>query len=228
MAPRYLSVKNWEEFQHYKDRSPPWIKLHRELLRDYEFSCLQDASKLHLMLIWLLSSQLDNRIPNDAAWIQRQIGVSDPVDLTALIDNGFLLASDVLADCKQSAMPETETETERTAPQKPLSADALLFSEGKELLGPKAGGFITKLKQANGIEGARSLIAAAREKENPREWLGAVVGKLNLPKDNHSLWNIRKAAGLPQLYDDLETCHAEILKAAQVPEVRAQIQAALR
>ena len=110
---QYLRVKNWAHFQHYKDRSPPWIKLHRELLRDYQFACLQDASKLHLMLIWLLASQLGNKIPADAEWIQRQIGSEHPPDLEALISHGFLVPdSDVLAECKQSAMRETEAETE--------------------------------------------------------------------------------------------------------------------
>ena len=69
----YLKVKNWEQFQHYKDRSPPWIKLHRDLLRDYNFNCLQDASKLQLMLIWLLASQMDNKIPADAEYIKQQL-----------------------------------------------------------------------------------------------------------------------------------------------------------
>ena len=112
----YLKVKNWSEFQHYKDRDPPWIKLHRRLLTDYEFSCLQDASKLHLMLLWLLASQLDNKIPTDAGWIARQIGVSGPVNLKPLIDKGFIrLVQDAikpLAERKQSAIGETETETE--------------------------------------------------------------------------------------------------------------------
>lgn len=110
----FLRVRNWSEFQHYKDRTPPWIKLHRDLLRDYKFSCLQDASKLHLVLIWLLASQLDNEIPNDSAWIQRQIGVSEPVDLKSLIDIGFLECSKTLAPCKQSAMPETEAYKQET------------------------------------------------------------------------------------------------------------------
>ena len=35
-----FSVKNWDEFQHYKDRNPPWIKLHNHLLDDYEFEML--------------------------------------------------------------------------------------------------------------------------------------------------------------------------------------------
>src|SRR5690606_19747530 len=33
----YLTVKNFERFQHYKDRNPPWIKLYNDLLDDYEF-----------------------------------------------------------------------------------------------------------------------------------------------------------------------------------------------
>jgi len=109
----YLKVKDWEQFQHYKDRNPPWIKLSRDLLRDYNFQCLQDASKLQLMLIWLLASQMDNKIPADEEFIKNQIGVKGKLCLKELIDKGYLIdASGMLADCKQSAMLETETETE--------------------------------------------------------------------------------------------------------------------
>lgn len=107
----YLKVKNWEQFQHYKDRSPPWIKLHRDLLRDYNFNCLQDASKLQLMLIWLLASQMDNKIPADAEYIKQQLCIKGDVDLKELIDKGFLVDdSGMLAQCKQVAIGETETE----------------------------------------------------------------------------------------------------------------------
>lgn len=107
----YLRVKNWEEFQHYRDRNPPWIKLHRDLLRDYEFQCLQDASKLHLMLIWLLASQMDNKIPADEDFIKNQIGVKGKLYLKELINKGYLIDdSGALAERKQAAMPETETE----------------------------------------------------------------------------------------------------------------------
>jgi hypothetical protein len=112
----YFGVKNLEKFQHYKDRNPPWIKLYNELLDDYEFACLQDASKLHLILIWLLASRSDNRIPFNEKWVAAKINASEPVDLDALVSSGFLFvydsASNVLAPCKQSARPETETETE--------------------------------------------------------------------------------------------------------------------
>lgn len=109
---RYLRIKNWKKYQHYKDRNPPWIKLHREVLDDYDMACLQDASKLHLILIWLLSSQMDNRIPDDSEWVKNKIGSHTKVNLKELIDKGFLVvehsASMPLANCS----PETETEAE--------------------------------------------------------------------------------------------------------------------
>ena len=54
-----------EDYQHYKDRAPPWIKLHVKTLESYKFSRLQDASKAHLMLIWLLASRTGNNLPYD-------------------------------------------------------------------------------------------------------------------------------------------------------------------
>lgn len=123
---RYLSVKNFEHFQHYKDRRPPWIKLYQEVLEDYDFTRLQDASRSHLLAIWLLASRYENRIPYDAAWIGRAIMASSPVDLDVLIKAGFLTvcdgASSALADRKQDAKPETETEGEKETEKKPSSS----------------------------------------------------------------------------------------------------------
>ena len=103
----YLRVKNWEQFQHYADRSPPWIKLHRSVLDDYEFSSLPDASKAHLMLIWLLASSNDGRIPSDPAWLTRRLATTETLDLQVLVAAGFLLpehdASALIAPCKHDA-----------------------------------------------------------------------------------------------------------------------------
>lgn len=104
---QYLTVKNWNEFQHYKDRHPPWIKLHRALLDDYEFSRLRDASKAHLMLIWLFASQNDGRVPADSTFLQTKLGLDKQPDLEMFVDQGFLIpeqdASVMLAESKQSA-----------------------------------------------------------------------------------------------------------------------------
>ena len=95
----YLKVKNWSKFQHYKHRSPPWIKLHRSLLADYAFSCLHDASKAHLILIWLHASEHDGAVPADPSRLRRCLGLKSNPDLKVLIEQGFLIpdASTTLA-----------------------------------------------------------------------------------------------------------------------------------
>lgn len=115
-AQRYFAVKNLERFQHYKDRRPPWIKLYQDVLEDYGFTCLPDASKMHLLAIWLLASRTENRVPYDPEWIATTIHATQRVDLDALLSAGFITLyqndSDPLATCPVSAMPETEVEAE--------------------------------------------------------------------------------------------------------------------
>ena len=116
----YLSIPNWGEFQHYKDRTPPWIKLHNQLLENYEFECLPDASKAHLLCIWLLASRTENKFVNDSRWIGRKIGANTEVNIKVLVDSGFLqlnqedggLASKVLQTPEQDAGTERERERE--------------------------------------------------------------------------------------------------------------------
>jgi len=110
-----FSVKNFERFQHYKDRSPPWIKLYNELLDDYSFGQLPDASKLHLVAIWLLASRSNNRIPHDSVWIAKRISATEKVDLELLRTSGFIELQDAdipQAARKRHADPEREAETE--------------------------------------------------------------------------------------------------------------------
>lgn len=133
---KYLSVKNIEKFQHYKERRPPWIKLYQEVLEDYAFTRLQDASKAHLMAIWLLASRTENKIPLDLEWIAQSIHATEPVNIDALVSAGFLAISDdgtseqepaskPLARRKQSATPEKEIEVEKetTASAAPTGRD---------------------------------------------------------------------------------------------------------
>ena len=87
---KYFQVKNWEKHQHYKDRAPPWIKLYNDLLDDFEFSCLQDASKAHLIGIWLLASRTNNKIPMNATWVGNKIGATELVDFAPLVEAGFI------------------------------------------------------------------------------------------------------------------------------------------
>lgn len=86
----YLMVPNLEKYQHYKDRTPPWIKLHNSILEDYEFGSLPDASKYHLVAIWLLASRTSNKLPADSGWISKKIEATGKVNLDLLVEHGFL------------------------------------------------------------------------------------------------------------------------------------------
>jgi hypothetical protein len=126
-----LVPKNWTVFQHYKDRCPPWVKLHRELLNDKEFMCLPVASKALAPLLWLLASEsktgeFDGSI-EELVFRLRFTVKEVEAGLKPLIDKGFFLsASGVLADCLQGARPETETEREERERQKQLALDVKL------------------------------------------------------------------------------------------------------
>jgi hypothetical protein len=113
-----LKPKNWDKFQHYKDRCPPWIKLHRDILNDRVFANLPIASKALAPLLWLLASEskdgsFDAAIEELA--FRLHIASKDiESGLKPLIDKGFFIdASTMLAPCLQVAIPETEREGER-------------------------------------------------------------------------------------------------------------------
>ena len=122
--PSWLRVKAWETHQHYRDRSPPWIKLHLALLTDYDWACLPDATKGHLTGIWLLASRENGRIPDDPKWVAAKIGARSRVDLELLVNVGFLVrdntgeASDVLAqDDKRDASTPLAARKQAASPR---------------------------------------------------------------------------------------------------------------
>jgi alpha-beta hydrolase superfamily lysophospholipase len=118
----HLKPKNWQEHQHYKDRLPPWIKLHRALLNDKQFMRLPVASKALAPLLWLLASESQEGVFNastdELEFRLRMTAKEIDSGLKPLIDIGFFhVASGVLADRLQVAAPEQrqrreETETE--------------------------------------------------------------------------------------------------------------------
>jgi hypothetical protein len=122
-----LIPKNWAVFQHYKDRLPPWIKLHREILNDRVFMGLPIASKALAPLMWLLASESKNGSFDgslDELVFRLHITPKEYQDgVKPLIDKGFfVVASGVLADCQQVAIPERETETETKRETKKIQA----------------------------------------------------------------------------------------------------------
>lgn len=122
MKPQYLRVRNWEKFQHYKDRRPPWIKFHVEMLNDHQLSALPLGAQLVYDRLLLWAAVTDNNIEHDPVWLAGKINIP-AADIQEAIENlivaGFLQvaerkrhASKAIARRKQHADSETETETE--------------------------------------------------------------------------------------------------------------------
>jgi hypothetical protein len=113
-----IEIRNWPQFQHYKNRRPPWIKLHDSLLDSVQWSELGGDSAKLLIELWLTAGRdsVDGKIElasKELAWRLRRSVKSIDGSLKELEQQGFIsLASNALAECKQLAMPETETETE--------------------------------------------------------------------------------------------------------------------
>lgn len=121
-----LVPKNWTSFQHYKDRCPPWIKLHRDLLNDRAFMMLPLASKALAPLLWLLASESKSEQGDFDASIEelefrlRLKPEEIESGLRSLIDKGFfIVSSGVLAERLQPAIPETEGETKERQKRAP-------------------------------------------------------------------------------------------------------------
>ena len=118
-APRVKIIpKNWRDFQHYKDRNPPWIRLHKGLLDNFDFQRLPVASRALAPMLWLLASDsIDGTIDADPEVLSFRLRMSvvEVVDaLAPLMAKGFFEsvgpAIEPLAERLQAAGPEAEAE----------------------------------------------------------------------------------------------------------------------
>jgi len=131
-----LTIKNWKEFQHYKDRNPPWIKVYRELLNDPEWYALDGYSAKVLVMLWLLASEnTEGQLP-DLPTIAWRLHIEEKRLKTIISKLKHWLnddASTMLAPRYHDAIPETETERE-TKTEKENPIDWNIFTKFLESL----------------------------------------------------------------------------------------------
>ena len=84
-------VKNWEQWQSYrKDRGqPPWIKIHRCVMRNPEWVSLTDAERGQIVSIWLLAADKNGELPPEKS-IAKLCFFSSPLNLNKFIELGFV------------------------------------------------------------------------------------------------------------------------------------------
>jgi hypothetical protein len=139
-GPKQYRIRNWTEFQHYKDRNPPWIKLHFALLASEDWVSLDDASKLLAVVCMLVGSRNEGLVANNPAYLKRVAYLDTLPDLEPLVSCGFLEIPQADASATQAvARPETEERREeqtvksvRKAKPTPTKSKASRYLDGFE------------------------------------------------------------------------------------------------
>ena len=111
-----LRIKNWQDLQHFKDRTPPWIKLYRNILDQRDIMMISDSSFRVLIGVWLLASEdkdMEGKLPciEDIAF--RLCKTEKEITKAIQELKGFIIDDDIkpISSRYQVDAPETETET---------------------------------------------------------------------------------------------------------------------
>lgn len=120
MAVRQYRIKNWAKFQHYKDRNPPWVKLHVSILASEDWVMLDDASKLLMVVCMIVAAKHDGIVYDDAAYFRRVAYLNRTPNLNPLIDCGFL---EPLADASKPEQMQADARPEKEAEERQSRAE---------------------------------------------------------------------------------------------------------
>lgn len=120
---RYI-INNWADHQHYKDRCPPWIKLHNSMLTSEVWVMGTDQTRtlaIACMLLAARDKENDGSFNGDPEYVKRFGYLNSKPDFKQLIEYGFINlvqdASTTLAECNtEKSREETEkSRVEKTA-----------------------------------------------------------------------------------------------------------------
>ncbi len=199
----FISVKNWERFQHYKDRDPSWVKLYRDLLTAESWVLGTDTSRLIQITLTLLAARYENRIPYRFDLIKK-VGSLDCTEanfaksLEHLVANDFLeiqedtKTAEELAQDASNALSERYAREEKRREEKRREEERrihveLVFDHWKTTWGkPKA-----KLDDKR-----RNLIEKAIEAYSVEDLCDSISGYRNSP--HHTGQNERQT-----VYDEI-------------------------
>jgi len=115
--PTLVRIKNWDRYQHYKDRNPPWFKMYTDLLTSNTWICSDDASRALAIALMVLASKTQNKIPASEEYLKRVAYLNATPNLQRLVELDFIElvedssdASAVLARRYQVASTEKRRE----------------------------------------------------------------------------------------------------------------------
>jgi hypothetical protein len=131
----HYRITEWARYQHYKDRDPPWIKLHRDTLTSQTWVSLTDAGRVLAIACMLVAAGTDNKIPADPGFMRRRAYLNKDPDFAPLVEVGFLeLVNDdnTVADASKSEQPQasgTKCSSETEERQRRAEEEERAFGE---------------------------------------------------------------------------------------------------
>lgn len=111
-----LRIRNWDRWQSYRsDRgTPPWIKIHRCVMRNPDWVSLSDAQRGQLVAIWLLAADRDGLVPASPAVLKKLCYMDSEPDLKLFMDKRFIEPdANLTPERRQHDRPEEETEEDK-------------------------------------------------------------------------------------------------------------------
>ena len=123
-----MRIKNWTKFQHFKDRRPPWVKLYRDILDDLEWHELDPLAAKVLVMLWLIASENDGRIP-DTKTLAFRLRLTEIKTKEIVIKLSHWLEQDdinVISSGYQVDSTERETETEKETDRQRINKQVIV------------------------------------------------------------------------------------------------------
>jgi hypothetical protein len=140
-AEQWIVIRNWNEYQHYKDGPPKWVKWYTGLLHDPAFTRLPMGTRGVFAHLLLLYAGCSAELPRSTRWISRQInGHVTSAQLDSLNHAGFIEFSSrpCLEHVYMSSRPRAfaRGEERRESPRLSLSSSSSPTTRGADAATP--------------------------------------------------------------------------------------------
>lgn len=195
----HYRIVEWSRYQHYKDRDPPWIKLHRDLLTSQTWVMLPDAGRVLAVACMLVAAGTENRIPTDPNYLKRRAYLNRDPDFTSLVEVGFLeLVNDDNAVADASNSEQTladDTKCYSEAETEKRREDVISDDESEDVLDAFAE-FVFAAQEKNWptprkLDPDRKKKLRARLAEHGREGWSAMLAKAKASDFLTNKWPLR-------------------------------------
>ena len=205
MLPKCIVIRNLDRFQHYKNRRPPWVKLHRELLDDMELMRLHAASKWLAVCSILIASEVEHGkcLPADASWwswrLRCPVKEANLQDLLSIrfMEPCLQHASSALAPCLQHATSEGEERQSREETERETEADSRKRASASPTYSV---GFVRFWKIANRGSKKRAFAEWSKQKLEPK--VDALISVYEIQVERKC--ELRRAGSFVRQFQDTE------------------------